>query len=346
MSYQLNIIDFGVDKEKWDAFVLSHSDGTLEHHSAWLNVLTETYRHKPFCVILESIQTGEIQGLFPCIAIESFLTGRRLVSLPFTDYCDPILPGVKGEELIDFILQRYPNIDYIELKLRNNHFSDFKKTQCYLTHILDLDVDLKELFNSFHNTSVRQRIKRAERNNLKFRISNCEKHLQKFYHLLTGVRRKHGLPPQPYAFYKNMWTFLRPRGFMHVPVIEHEGKIIAAAILVKFKKKFHLKYSASDYNYLKLCPNQMLIWESIKMAHKEGARYFDFGRTAHGHRSLVEFKDRWAAKRYPFTYSYYPKDRAVECSDGLSRKVFTAVNRYLPQFVLQFQGKLIYPYMS
>lgn len=328
---------------------MSHSDGSLEHHSAWLNVLTATYGHEPFCLTLESDETGEIEGLIPFIAIERFLTAKRLVSLPFTDSCDPILPGLKGEDLMEFILREYPDIDYIELKLLNNHidlFSNLKKTQCYLTHLLDLESEPDDLLKSFHNTSVRQRIKRAERNNLKFRISTDEKDLQKFYQLLTGVRRKHGLPPQPYAFYKNMWQFLRPHGFLHLPVVEYEGKIIAAAILVQFKDKFHLKYSASDFDYLKLCPNQMLIWECIKMAHNAGARYFDFGRTAWANRSLLEFKDRWAAKRHPFTYCYYPKDMADECTDGLSRKVFAAMNRYLPASVLQLQGRLLYPYMS
>jgi len=343
---RLEVFDIERDRDKWDAFVISHSAGSLEHHSAWLKVLTETYGHKPLCITLETSE-GEIKGLIPFIAIDRFLTGKRLVSLPFTDSCDPILQGLKSEELIGFILQEYPDLDYIELKLRNGHqFPNLKKTKCYLTHILDLEADPDKLLESFHNTSVRQRIRRAAKNDLKFRISADEKDLQKFYQLLTGVRRKHGLPPQPYAFYKNMWRYLEPKEFLHLPVVEHDGKIIAAAILVNFKNKFHLKYSASDYAYLKLCPNQMLIWECIKMAHGAGARYFDFGRTASGNHSLLEFKDRWGTKRYPFTYCYYPKDIADECADGLSRRVFATMNRYLPASVLQLEGRLLYPYMS
>lgn len=345
---KLKIFDFDSNREKWDAFVRFHSDGSLEHHSAWLNVLTETYGHQSFCITLETAK-GEIQGLIPFIAIERFLTAKRVVSLPFTDSCDPILPGLKSEELISFILQEYPDIDYIELKLlhgRPGQFRDMKRTECYLTHILDLQAEQDELLKSFHNTSVRQRIKRAGRNDLEFRIATAEGDLRKFYQLLTGVRKKHGLPPQPYTFYKNMWKFLKPYGFIHLPVVEHKGRMIAAAILVNFKDKFHLKYSASDFAYLKLCPNQMLIWECIKMAHNAGARYFDFGRTASGNHSLLEFKDRWGTKRYPFTYCYYPKDMADVCVDGLSRKVFAAMNRYLPASVLQLQGRLLYPYMS
>lgn len=347
-SSHLKELELELDYEKWDAFVISHPEGTIDHHSAWLNVLTKTYGHKPFCITLES-NRGEIQGVIPFLAVESFLTGKRLVSLPFTNSCDPILPETQGEELIDFAIQRYPNLDYIELKFLNTPadlFSNLKRTNFYLTHILNLETEQEELLKSFHYTCVRQRINRARRNNLRFRISDLENDMRKFYQLLTGVRRKHGLPPQPYAFYRNMWRFLRPPGFLKLAVVENEAKIIAAALLVKFKDKFHLQYSCFDYNYKKLSPNQMLIWECIKLAHREGARYFDFGRTAWTNQSLIDFKDRWATKRYPLTYYYYPKDKAGVGSSGHGRKILTALNRHLPKSILQLEGRLLYPHMS
>jgi hypothetical protein len=173
-----------------------------------------------------------------------------------------------------------------------------------------------------------------------------EEDLQIFYKMETTVRKKHGLPPAPYAFFRNMWRSLGSRNFLRLPIVEQKGKALAAAIVLQFKDTVYFEYSASDPDSLKLCPNQKLIWEIIKLAHQDGARYFDFGRSAMTNHSLVEFKERWGARRCGLSYHYFPKATRTNTEQGVARKILEAINRTLPSPLLQLEGKLIYPHLG
>ena len=102
---------------------------------------------------------------------------------------------------------------------------------------------------------------------------------------------------------------------LFVPIVEYEGKVIAGATVLRFKDTFHFEYSASDQMFLRLCTNQFLIWEVIKIAYDEGMKYFDFGRTDLTNKSLIEFKERWQAKGENISHYYYPEKR------GFIRKI-------------------------
>jgi lipid II:glycine glycyltransferase (peptidoglycan interpeptide bridge formation enzyme) len=143
-----------------------------------------------------------------------------------------------------------------------------------------------------------------------------------------------------------MWQSLGSRNFLHLPIVEQKGKALAAAIVLQFKDTVYFEYSASDPDSLKLCPNQKLIWETIKLAHKDGARYFDFGRSSVTNSSLVEFKERWGARRCGLSYYYFPKAKRANTEHGAVRKMLEAVNRTLPCSLLQLEGKLIYPHLG
>jgi len=333
---------------KWDEFIQKDPDGSVFHHSAWINVLTATYNYKPVLVVSENSESGKIAGVMPFTYVDSPITGSRLVSLPFTSYCELLMSDSEISASLDFVQQSYKNIRYIELKLPGNldfRLDHYAQSKMFCTHILDLRAELDDIFMSLHATSVRQRIRRAARNKLQFRIAEDEQELKNFYDLETGVRRKKGLPPPPYRFYYNIWKYLKPLGFFFLPVVEYENKIIAAAIVLKFKNKFYLEYSASDGNYLKYSPNQLLIWKTIAMAHEQGAESFDFGRSSLSNTSLIEFKERWAAKRIPLAYYYYPK-LIGNTEEGIVRKTVEIFNKHLPDFLLRLEGNLLYPHLG
>jgi CelD/BcsL family acetyltransferase involved in cellulose biosynthesis len=348
MTVRLQVIDPETDK-RWDEFVDGQRLGSIYHHSAWGKVLESTYRYGRFYVALENEQTGKLEGIVPFLSVESRLTGKRLVSLPFTTYCDRLIPEGQLDNVVNYALEHHPDIDYLELRFLSsieNGAGTFVKQTGYVTHVLSLDGSSEQLFRSFHSTSVRQRIRRAEKNKLSLRLAQEEKDVRKFYELETAVRKKHGLPPQPYAFFANLWSILRPKDLLVVPLIEYEGHVIAAAIVLKFKDTFYFEYSASDPDYLKLCPNQKLIWEVVKMACEEGFKYLDLGRSSVGHWSLIEFKERWGARSRELLYYYWPKAKRVDTENSLGRKVLCYANRFLPDGLLKLEGQLIHRHLG
>jgi hypothetical protein len=73
----------------WDALVLSNPNHSFFHGSSWAEVLSATYKYTP-CYFVESDQ-DRLVALFPVMEVDSFLTGRRGISLPFTDECQPLV---------------------------------------------------------------------------------------------------------------------------------------------------------------------------------------------------------------------------------------------------------------
>jgi CelD/BcsL family acetyltransferase involved in cellulose biosynthesis len=349
MKSEPKIIDPKIDK-RWDKFVDNHPGASIYHHSSWGDVIEQTYRYHPFYLAFENAESGNFESIVPFFRIDSKLTGKRLISLPFTSYCNPLIENEQLDDAARFALRHHLDINHLELRFISNgnrvQADPYQQQSHFVTHILEIKSDLDEMFGSFHNTSVRHRIKRAERNQLTVRMAEKEQDLKAFYRLTTMTRKKHGLPPQPYRFFANMWKILQPKNLLILPVVEYQNSIIAAAVILKFKDTYYFEYSASDQRFLKLCPNHKLIWESIKLAHKDGAKYFDFGRSSQNHKSLIEFKERWAAKRYDLTYCFYPKAKRINTGGGKGRKILEFVNGHLPKSLLQLEGNLLYPHIG
>ena len=330
---------------RWDKFVLGHPEGTIYHHSAWQQVLSETYGYNPLYLGITSSDGSEISGIFPSMFVNSFLTGRRVVSLPFTTYCNPLMPEELLEEAVHFAFNRFPGVRHVELKLLESEHGAFGQlgvAGTFVSQFLSLAPDIDKLFLSFHPRSIRQRVRHAEKRGLVFRLADMESDLRQFYKFYNLMRRKNGLPPQPYAFFANMRRILTSKNFFELPVVEFEGKVIAAAVLLKGSSTWHLEYSASDSRFLQQGSNQFLIWKCIEMAHQAGAKNFDFGRTSLSNHSLLEFKDRWQAKRRAIRYYYFPQDAKPTHSRNYSDSLLGRLNRKLPLSLLTLEGRLLY----
>jgi hypothetical protein len=103
MQSDIQILD-PTKYEGWDDLLLSTPGHSFFHSSSWAKVLSESYGYSPkFFTLLER---NKIIALIPVMEIKSFITGKRGVSLPFTDYCDPvILNGVPFPELLNCIIE-------------------------------------------------------------------------------------------------------------------------------------------------------------------------------------------------------------------------------------------------
>jgi hypothetical protein len=338
-----------LEDPRWDELVIGHPEGTIYHHSAWHQVLCETYGYTPL-YLGQTIPGGnKIFGIFSFMLVNSILTGKRVVSLPFTTYCNPLMPEEMLEEAVHFAFKRFSNVDYVELKLVEKvpgGGGQLGVESRFVTHILSLGGGIDDLFRSFHPTSIRQRVRRAERTGLAVRMAKTDSDLRQFYEFYALMRRKNGIPPQPYSFFANMRRILASKDLLEIPVIEFQGRVIAAAILLKFNSTWHLEYSNSDPLFLKESPNQLLIWKCIEMAHRAGAKSFDFGRTALSHQSLLEFKDRWQAQRRGIRYHYFPLNTKGNHLNSRSDGFLVRLNKRLPLALLKWEGRLLYRHMA
>src|SRR5262249_21069552 len=73
----------------WNERLLIVPHASIFHTTHWLRVLQEAYGYRPH--YFARFKDKQLTTLLPFMEINSWVTGVRGVSLPFADYCDPIL---------------------------------------------------------------------------------------------------------------------------------------------------------------------------------------------------------------------------------------------------------------
>ena len=147
----------------WDELLLTNGQSTFFHTSAWAKVLCESYNYRP--LYFTTIEDGKLSALIPVMEINSFLTGKRGVSLPFTDECQPIAGNIEQFQfMIEYVFEYGKKAGWKHIEFRGHHYG-FDQAPAYTfhyTHVLDLDGDEDRIFSTF-KSNVKQNIKRERK---------------------------------------------------------------------------------------------------------------------------------------------------------------------------------------
>ena len=326
----------------WDRLVLAAENASFFHSSAWARVLVESYGYKP--LYFTSLENGSLSSLVPFMEINSWLTGKRGVSLPFTDECPQIAPDSgMSQEMVKHIIDYGEKAGWKYIEWRNGeHFPEEVITSdFYFTHEVDLTQTEKELFSDLRD-STRRNIKKASREGVLVEISHSRDSIQSFYRLNCMTRKRHGLPPQPFSFFTKIFEHIISKGQGTVVSALHSGKRIASAVFFNFGKKVICKYGASDQGYQHLRPNNLILWEAVRYYREQGFETLNFGRTEPENKGLLQFKRGWGAEKRLLEYHRYDlkKNRFLTGRPGpkKSYKLF----RFMPTPMLRIAGDLLY----
>ena len=144
-------ITYNLDDSRIIPFLLEDNRASIYHHPAWLKAVTKTFNHKGFYLLLED-DHNNITGLYPFVFLNSRITGKRIVSLPFSTYCEPLLPKDKIKEAVSFLINTFGIESRIDLRTLidySDELNEFSHSEDYVTHFLDLKENLQNTFDSF-----------------------------------------------------------------------------------------------------------------------------------------------------------------------------------------------------
>jgi hypothetical protein len=334
---------------RWDALLERHPRASIFHSRAWLAALYQTYGYVP-AAYTASPPAAELENAIVFCTVDSWLTGNRLVSLPFSDHCDPLTDQLADcESFYNQVLQclggrgrRYVEIRWLHRVTENKPNLEGNKTYCF--HQLDLTPDLDALFRGFHKDSTQRKIKRAQREGLVVEQGRSQRHLDSFYELQLLTRRRHGLPPQPRQWFRNLVSSV---GEDLTILVAFRNRQPAAAILtLRFKDTLVYKYGCSDPQFHNLGAMQLLFWTAIRNAKRMGLRQFDLGRSDQGDFGLIRFKDRWGAKRSTMVVGRYPAGPSPWAWDGWKLRLMAPLFRSAPLPILAGLGGLLYKHLG
>jgi hypothetical protein len=287
-------------------------------------------------------------GLLPVMQVDSFITGRRGISLPFSDICNMVAESDGAARfLVDSVLNygRQHRWKSVELRGGNPVLNDCLPLTRYIEHRLSLN-DSEEVIYKRFKDSLKRNIKKSINEKVEVRIRNHPDDLLEFIRLNRMTRKKHGLPPQPDSFFNSIFKeFAENQCYTGVAL--YQDKVIAASVFLGIRQEILYKYGASDYHYQSLRANNLLMWEAIRFFKKAGYQRFSFGRTYPEHQGLMQFKNSFTEERNDIYYYKYDFRKNSYIADSDPEKSFiNNLFRMMPLKLLSLIGRILYRHFA
>jgi lipid II:glycine glycyltransferase (peptidoglycan interpeptide bridge formation enzyme) len=331
---------------RWEALVNRHPAASVFHTPAWLQALKQTYGYEPSALTVFSTGGSLTNGLVFC-RVNSWMTGRRLVSLPFSDHCEPL--GEDAETvrvLVSGLTEkaREEGARYLELRPINSLErvtpSPYASSNYYL-HQLDLRPGLEAVSGRFHKDCIQRKIRRSEREFLRVAEGRTPELLNQFYNLVVRTRRRQGLPPQPLKWFQTLTEFGPD---VQVRIASKNDQPIAGILTMQHNRSLVYKYGASDERFHNLGGMVYLFWVAIQEAIGHGLEELDMGRSDLDQEGLIRFKEHWGATRRNLCYWRCPATRAVRATQKLD--ITRRLLSILPAYPLKLAGRLLYRHIG
>jgi hypothetical protein len=333
---------------RWEALVRRHPRASVFHTPAWLEVLRRTYGYRPIAYAFAA-SNGELRSGVLFCEIKSWLTGKRLVSLPFSDHCEPLAEG--PAELQRLLAPATRQLQtglwrYLELRPLSRDFSEGidPQFQRYLFHRLDLRPPLEVLYKNLSVDSIRRKIQKAEKKGLGVETGSSQALLAEFYGLHVSTRRRQGVPPHPLKWFRHVLECLGKNATLRIA--RSMRTPVAAVLTLEKDSSMVYKYGCSDARFHNLGAMQFVFWNMICDAKSRGMLELDMGRSELDNPGLITFKDKWGARSQELVYIRDPLAGNTFRNERIQARAAKFVFSRCPDWVLIFAGNLLYPHVG
>jgi len=332
---------------RWEHLLQSHLRASIFHTRGWLEALRRTYGYTPIAFTTSQPGSALSNGI-PFCKVSGLFGKERLVSLPFSDHCEPLVERKSQLSCLLAYLQQKQEAEgwyYVELRPKTSAFAvvdGFGQSQSFLFHQLDLRFNLDEIFQNTHKDCIQRKIRRAEREGLVCKQGTSDSLLRCFYQLLIETRRRHGVPTQPIAWFRNLIACMGNN--LMISVASKNGSPIASILTLKFKRELTYKYGCSDHRFHKLGAMQLLLWRAIRGAKDDQLWALDLGRSDSDNPGLIAFKNRWGVA--PVRLSYWRLSESASREGTKLSRLGRQLFAHAPLPVVSAAGKILYRYMG
>lgn len=307
-------------------------------HPAWLEVLADGLRHKPYC--LEAVSDGRTAGVLPLAFVQSKLFGRYLVGLPYLN-CG----GVVAEDddaraaLVDRAVELAERLDVKHLELRHESPVEHPALGHRLTTKVHVRLDLPEgsdvLWDGF-KPKVRNQVRKGEKAGLTVHWGR-EELLGEFYGVFSHNMRDLGTP----VFSRRLFESILARfpEWAELCVVRLGGRPVAAALVVHGPGMTEVPSASSLRRYNATCANMLMYWHLLKRSVQRGQATFDFGRSTVDSNTF-RFKRQWGAEPSQAVWQYHVRRGSMGDlrPDNPRYKLMIGVWQRLPVAVTRIVG--------
>jgi CelD/BcsL family acetyltransferase involved in cellulose biosynthesis len=346
MSEESHYILLEPGDPRWMGFIRDCPEANIFHHPAWMELMHDCYGYTSSILVVQDEQ-GNIQAGLPFVKVSSPLTGRRWVSLSFSDYCNPLYRDEAAlEELTCQLVRVFKSQPSIKMEIRWKlpQRAEIQQSSEFVLHTIQLDPNPLRVSKHFKRTHL-QNIHTAEERGVTVRFGDELEDLRAFYELQLETRKRHGVPAQPWKYFEKLWQHIVRSEMGFVLLAMHENETIAGMVYLGWGRTLIAKYAASREDHFNLRPNNLLFWEGIRWGCEHGFEVFDMGRTEIENAGLRNFKSRWGAVEAPLYYSTLSSSPA-KLSSGKLDQMMHSVIQHSPLWVCRVSGELLYKHVG
>jgi len=326
------------NEELWDHYACKHPEATIFHLIACRDIISDQYGFQPFYFMAK--QGDSVQGILPLFLVKGLVSGKRLISIPFSVYGGVCADSIQIEKkLIGKAVEEADrlNVNYLECRHLIKKENPLQTKITYTTFFLDLSRDIDVIFKGFRKSLRRQINKSMDHN---FKIDFSSKDIQSFYQFYSKCLKRFGTPVQSFGWFHALFTRFPDSHF--IAQVKLENKVIAAFLMRKYKGVVSeiVGNDLPEYRYLN--PNLYLQWKLIEYSWKNHYRTYDFGRSIKTS-GTYHFKLGWGAVPHKMYYQYYVRrGRIPDLSQSNSKRIlFSKFWRYLPLGMANTLGPVI-----
>lgn len=268
-------IEASKNEKEWDQYVGAHSEGSIYHLTAWKNAVERTFRRKSAYFVAR--EKGALCGVLPLFVIRTLFSGRKAVSIPYAMYGGILADSRECEDaLLTFALDHAQSqgAGHLEMRCLEERNYTVPKNDLYVTYIGALAGTDEELLASIPKKSRYSVRHGYDRFGL---TAHFGLDLSTLYHLYALNKRELGSPAYPVEFFQHLIQGFE--GQSVIAMVRYQGKPAAGVLAFVWNGTIYPYFSGCDSQYNFTGSNNVLYYELMKYAIRNGIRRFDFGRS-------------------------------------------------------------------
>jgi CelD/BcsL family acetyltransferase involved in cellulose biosynthesis len=308
--------------EDWDDLVSRSPRATVFHRRAWLDVIAGVSAADLRLYRIE--RDGEAIGAAPL-----FLFRRgpfRIAAAPppqaAAPYLGPLVDDALDVEALGAMSAEARRLGAAYFEARLDHeiaggAAPGFECESRSTYVLDLRPGAEALWNDSINSACRRAVRKAQSSKVSIEEVELSSFLSRYYEMAASVFAKWNRePPLSRADYERMARVQKEGGCVKVFAARLDGEIVAAGVFPYGDGAVYYLDGVSDPAGQGARPNNLLHWEVIQWACREGLERYDM--VGAGISGVARFKETFGPALVPYTYAF----RTLSPVAGVARAAY------------------------
>jgi hypothetical protein len=292
---ELNV--FESPGKEWDEFTSRYTD-LIFYQSVWSGVLKKGLGGQPLYFYLR--EGGEIVAGLPGVLLNFKIFKILYASIPYGQ-----LIGEKSyyPTFLELLENEFRRRGIDQIRLTESPFSEsyppessFKSVSAKCT-LLDLKGYDKEKIWEGYKKNIRRDVRKAQRSGVTIQRGDSGEDIIRFYKLyLASMERNRAMAKYSFRWFEALYEMITKKGLGAFLMAELNEVAIAGVVLIYSASSAHYFHNGSQYEFLKFCPNELLVHSSIENAVEKKVSFFDFMGSDPNDLSLLRFKEKWGGQ--------------------------------------------------